>query len=180
VTSYAIYESSSSDWYAVPKPVTRKAVALASSNAIANANAIPSPGLQDTEPKYPALSRRDSPKPQRSPTLRITDFFGRDKESSLKTASQQQKAPVPTTKPLGRGAVKAALESALGIVAKSPGRDAAGKSPQAQQRQPAKIQAKDAQGGCIVNPRRGRWGWDGANDWLKMCEWIGRKVARGR
>jgi hypothetical protein len=157
VTSYAIYESSSSDWYAVPKPGPRKAVALASSNADSKAN--PSPDLQETGPKYLALTRRDSPKLRRSPTSRITDFSGRDKESSLETASQRQQAPVPTTKPLDGGAVKTGLESALGEVAKRPGRDAAGKSPQAQQQQPAKIQAKAARGGGIVNPLWGRWGW---------------------
>ncbi|KAI4669994.1 uncharacterized protein J4E79_000274 [Alternaria viburni] len=155
VTSYGMYESSSSDPYALPKKAPRKAAALAPSNA----NASLSPATQQTDPKPPALTRRDSLKPRRSPTSRISELFGREKGASPGNGSQQkqQQLPAPTNKPLG--ATKTGLAPASAAAAKVSETDAAVKSSQAQQLQPVKVQAKPAQGSGITNPLRARWGW---------------------
>ena len=150
VTSYGMYESSSSDPYALPKKAPRKAAALAPSNA----NASLSPATQQIDPKPPALTRRDSLKPRRSPTSRISELFGREKGASPGNGSQQKQQQLP---PLG--ATKTGLAPASAAAAKVSETDAAVKSSQAQQLQPVKVQAKAAQGSGITNPLRGRWGW---------------------
>ncbi|CAN9423405.1 unnamed protein product [Alternaria alternata] len=101
VTSYGMYESSSSDPYTMPASGPRKAAALASSNANASANA--SPITQQVDPKSSPLTRRDSLKPRRSPTSRISELFGRDKTGPGIGSQQQrqQQAPTPAAKPLG-------------------------------------------------------------------------------
>ncbi|RII23566.1 hypothetical protein CUC08_Gglean012389 [Alternaria sp. MG1] len=156
VTSYGMYESSSSDPYTMPASGPRKAAALASSNANASANA--SPITQQVDPKSSPLTRRDSLKPRRSPTSRISELFGRDKTGPGIGSQQQrqQQAPTPAAKPLG------AVTSGFGLTSspavKGAGPDTPAKSSQVQQSQ-AKVQAKVAQGGGITHPLRGRWGW---------------------
>jgi len=150
VTSYGMYESSSSDPYALPKKAPRKAAALAPSNA----NAGLSPATQQTDPKPPELTRRDSLKPRRSPTSRISELFGREKGASPGNGSQQKQQQLP---PLG--ATKTGLAPASAAAAKVSETDAAMKSSQTQQAQPVKVQAKAAQGSGITNPLRRRWGW---------------------
>ncbi|CAN9282359.1 unnamed protein product [Alternaria alternata] len=156
VTSYGIYESSSSDPYTMPASGPRKAAALASSNANASANA--SPVTQQVDPRSPPLTRRDSLKPRRSPTSRISELFGRDKTGPGIGSQQQrqQQAPTPAEKPLG--AVTSGFGITSGAAGKGAGLDTPAKSSQVQQSQ-AKVQAKATQGGGITNPLRGRWGW---------------------
>ncbi|RYO61123.1 hypothetical protein AA0116_g6173 [Alternaria tenuissima] len=156
VTSYGMYESSSSDPYTMPASEPRKAAALASSNANASANA--SPVTQQVDPKSSPLTRRDSLKPRRSPTSRISELFGRDKTGAGIGSQQQrqQQAPTPADKLLG--AVTSGFGLTSGAVVKGAGPDTPAKSSQVQQSQ-AKVQAKAAQGGGITNPLRGRWGW---------------------
>jgi len=136
VTSYGIYESSSSDPYALPKKAPRKAAALAPSNA----NASLSPATQQTDLKPPALTRRDSLKPRCSPTSRISELFGREKGASPGNGSQQkeQQLPAPTTKP--SGAKKTDSAPASDAAAKGSETDTAVKAHQAQQLQPVKAQ----------------------------------------
>ncbi|RYO28084.1 hypothetical protein AA0111_g7015 [Alternaria arborescens] len=151
-----VREQISSDPYTMPASGPRKAAALASSNANASANA---PLVtQQVDPKSSPLTRRDSLKPRRSPTSRISELFGRDKTGSG-TGNQQQRqqqAPTPAEKPLG------AVTSGFGLTSspagKGAGPDTPAKSSQVPQPQ-AKVQAKAAQGGGITNPLRGRWGW---------------------
>ncbi|CAN9267250.1 unnamed protein product [Alternaria alternata] len=149
-------EQISSDPYTMPASGPRKAAALASSNANASANA--SPITQQVDPKSSPLTRRDSLKPRRSPTSRISELFGRDKTGPGIGSQQQrqQQAPTPAAKPLG------AVTSGFGLTSspavKGAGPDTPAKSSQMQQSQ-AKVQAKAAQGGGITNPLRGRWGW---------------------
>ena len=88
VTSYGMYESSSSDPYTMPASGPRKAAALTSSNANASANA--SPVTQQVDPKSSPLTRRDSLKPRRSPISRISELFGRDK-TGPGVGNQQQR-----------------------------------------------------------------------------------------
>ncbi|KAG9187857.1 hypothetical protein G6011_05728 [Alternaria panax] len=160
VTSYGMYESSSSDPYAMTIPGPRNAAALASSNANTSAN--PFPAIQQTNPKPPALTRRDSLKPRRSPTSRISELFGREKTSpgtgsQQQQQQQQQQMPASAAKPLST--IMTGFGPTSSGAAREARADTAAKSPQAQQPQSAKVQAKVAQGGGITNPLRGRWGW---------------------
>jgi hypothetical protein len=134
----------------------RKAAALASSNANASANA--SPVTQQADPKSSPLTRRDLLKPRHSPTSRISELFGRDKTGPRIGSQQQrqQQAPTPAEKPLS------VVTSGFGLTSSAAGKgggpDTPAKSSQVQQSQ-AKVQAKAARGGGIINPLRGRWGW---------------------
>jgi hypothetical protein len=156
VTSYGMYESSSSDPYTMPAFGPRKAAALASSNTNASANA--SPITQQADPKSSPLTRRDLLRPRRSPTSRISELFGRDKTSPGIGSQQkrQQQAPTPAEKPLS--VVTSGFWLTSSAAGKGAGPDTPAKSSQVQQPQ-AKVQAKAAQGGGIINPLRGRWGW---------------------